>query len=408
MTGRHIDTVRYAVGLAELSGRRHRVDGGKFDSYDLETSGAGAELDVAGSASSLAYGIATSEGDQYHSASGFAVFAGPAAGPLTRVTACSNAIGIGMPPGHYRDYGFSDTVAINGATLAQLECDGSVVVRDLTAGFPVRRRLVPGGEVRRVELAGRYLAAAVAPDMGSPFVAVYDWMTAQRLYTVTTQDAIDLQDDGTLVVAHSVRGCSSGSLAWHSIAAPAAHALPVVPCVGRVAVANDEIAAVTQTGARRSLELVALTGARRRVADLGPPGEQVGAIDLDASAAAYALRTCAGGASLFRIGRAAAPQRAGTHCPLRIKRVARGAHRVHVVLRCPRGCAGRALLTRGRVKLARARFAHPSGGRVRVSLRETRRGARALAGAGSIRARLTIRFHDRAGRSRRASRQVSL
>jgi hypothetical protein len=310
---------------------------------------------------------------------------------------------------------------VDGTRAVSTDCGGQAVIRDYSGPAPTSTSVSAGQglQIAEVALAGRYLAYnafSIGPSVSPTVTVVHDWVANQKLYEVPRAPAFDLQDDGTLVTSTGRVDdltCDDGKLAWHSIADPAEHVLPVKPCSSRVRIAGGRVAVITEDvpNGRRKLTLAGLDGSRADVVRLGADSVQRGSHDFDGTRVAYAISNCVGGADLLTESATAVDDHpAGpVSCPTGklsgSDQVGPKEKSAFVNVTCPRACLARVLIRAmyddDRIRtigtsLVRIEPGAKCGGAVtRVPL--TAAGLKELRRRGSLRAALRVENRDRAG-----------
>jgi hypothetical protein len=406
----------YASGRGRTLKRAGVVPAPPDDENDLSGEYSSEDARVAASAGTVAFSTARTVGNaKYQQGTrSSAVFAGSAGSGLGGIASCSGDV-------QDRSLTTSAALAVDSNRVAYVNCAGRIVVREGASSV-----LAPAGlGVERLSLAGDLLAAA--SSAGGP-VRVVNWRTGTTIYETgpITPAAFDLQPDGVLAVVDDVATgrdeCQRLELGWYSPAEPTRHRMRIAPCTSEVSLAAGRMVVVASLGAgkARSLVSVGLAGDVREHARVAELSMLSGGTDSDGSSYSVGVASCRGGTDLRRGPLSAPVERVGRSCPFRFtsapKRTAKG---VRITARCSLGCSGVISLTarlgsRPRsVSLGRARFsAAPTVARcgkgARLAVRLSKRGRRALASRGSLRATLTASVRDRAGADRRFRRKMRL
>lgn len=315
---------------------------------------------------------------------------------------------------------FPSQIDVDGATAVYRVCgvvDG-IEIRDFATGFT---RSIAGARAPRI--AGRYVAWLTGAQPPSQLenhsdVVVYDRKADAVAYTVPASAfpyvirSLDIQDDGTAVVAYVARirgGLPQATAAWASVAEPRLHSLSVRDAESyNVRISGGRVAFIRGTarsGFVRSgqLGVVGLTGAERVISKGVEDYVGRGLLDFDGSRVAWTTLTCAGIA--IREGSAdQSVKPASGSCPLgSLRRATINNRGVRLGLSCrglaPEGCTAGVVLTASseRFLVARGRL---QGGRSRT-LRLLSRARAALGQRGALRVAMRASVLDAVGRQQR-------
>jgi hypothetical protein len=306
---------------------------------------------------------------------------------------------------------FDDTRCVPGST--------DVVVRSLADGS---KRAVSMGprQIEALALAGQRLAVLSyetlpegAPGAASGELAVWSLQTSTKLVSVPVGQSVEppafaARPDGALAFVTFGESAQpdqcQGTLSLLSPGELAPHTIATGTC-NLVDFAGDQVLA----SHRRSLVVISPSGEEHTLLELGRV--ELRGASAEATTVAYALRTCDGDATLYRVAVSAATASAGApRCPLRI--ASQSAHvgprryfRVRLVSR--RGAAGFIELRRHGATILEKPFERRAGSRT-LRLRLPGPLMCRLLQQGSLRVAITTVTTERAGNELRHRQVVTL